>query len=388
MRMTIANNKKNVSKDCLASKKKAAELAAAIFICLSLLVTGCGANSSDTSETYAASDSAAYTGAMNKMSLGMANAAVEEAASADVYDESSYDGDSGYSGSSGSGTEPEAPVSEAELGAASAEEEGQETDISRKLIRTVNISAQTTDFDTVTASVDKTVSAYNGYIESSNIYGTGYDGSGSRYASYTIRIPADELDEFLKQALDGLHVVSRNENVEDITLKYTDLESKVKSLKVEQDRLYELLAKAENVDAIIQIETRLSDIRYELESIESSLRVYDNQVIYSTVYLNFDEVRLTSTAPEAGFTERIAAGLKQNLMELGDNIQNLLIAFISSLPTIIVCIVIIAVIVAIARKLVRRITKGKPIFRKKKASANEDVQQVLSPSDVDDKSKQ
>ena len=43
----------------------------------------------------------------------------------------------------------------------------------------------------------------------------------------------------------------------------------------------ELISEAKDVDAIIALETRLSEIRYELESIESSLRVYDNQVTFS-----------------------------------------------------------------------------------------------------------
>ena len=67
--------------------------------------------------------------------------------------------------------------------------------------------------------------------------------------------------------------------------------------------MFELMAKAENVDAVIAIESRLSEVLYELESIKSSLRVYDNQVLYSTIYLNINEVKLTSTTGEASFSD-------------------------------------------------------------------------------------
>jgi len=56
------------------------------------------------------------------------------------------------------------------------------------------------------------------------------------------------------------------------------------------------------------LEKRLSDIRYELESMESQLRLYDNQVDYSTVTISIDEVnQFTPTAPET-VGQRIGSG--------------------------------------------------------------------------------
>ena len=39
---------------------------------------------------------------------------------------------------------------------------------------------------------------------------------------------------------------------------------------------------------------RLSEVRYQLESIESQLRTFDNRIDYSTVYLYIDEVEVFS----------------------------------------------------------------------------------------------
>ena len=170
-------------------------------------------------------------------------------------------------------------------------------------------------------------------------------------------MPADKLNAFLDEALGKLHVTNRSENVEDITLRYTDLESRVKALETEQERLFELMAKAENVDAIIAIESRLSEIRYELESIKSSLRSYDNQVVYSTVYLYIKEVKLTSTTGEAGFSDKIVYGLKNNLIGLGEMLESLVIFIITELPVIIVLGALLAVFIIIVRKIVRAIRR-------------------------------
>ena len=54
--------------------------------------------------------------------------------------------------------------------------------------------------------------------------------------------------------------------MDDVTLRYVDVDSHKKALETEQERLLALLEKAENVEDIITIENRLSDVRYELEN--------------------------------------------------------------------------------------------------------------------------
>ena len=75
-----------------------------------------------------------------------------------------------------------------------------------------------------------------------------------------------------------------------MTLDYVDVESRKKMLETEQQRLLELLETAESLDDILTIESRLTEVQYELDSKESQLRTYDNQIDYSTVYLDIDEV--------------------------------------------------------------------------------------------------
>ena len=317
-----------------------------ILVIIMMCMTGCHATDSQRSTPAmedAAMESDMYMGKMAGVGNGMNTGAAASSAAAD-----SFASESGSSGTA---------LSESELGAAAAK--NAESDLSRKLIRTVNISAQTTAFDSVNESINGNVTAFGGYLENSSVYGNSYYGDNSRYANYTIRIPADKLNAFLDKALDGLRVVSRSEDVEDITLHYTDLESRVKALETEQDRLYELMSKADSVDAIISIEARLSEIRYELESIQSSLRVYDNQVVYSTIYLYIEEVRITSTSPESSFFEKVGTGLSQNLLSLKENAEAAMIAFISSLPTLIVCAVLLAVVYLAVRKIYRIVCKKK-----------------------------
>ncbi|MBR2531494.1 MAG: DUF4349 domain-containing protein [Lachnospiraceae bacterium] len=234
-------------------------------------------------------------------------------------------------------------VSEDDLSGTASEE----TPVARKLIRNVNLSLQTTEYDAVVENIRSRVAEVNGYIEQSDAHDSGYYGRAARSMNMTVRVPNDRLDAFLENAINGAKVINRSENTQDITLRYTDLEARVATLEVERDRLMELLAEAENIESIIALENRLSDIRYELESIKSSLRVYDNQVAYSTVRIDLQEVQVLTETKEATFTERVSAKFRQNLLDLMDTVTDLLIDVISNLPGIILLIIVIWAIVRI-----------------------------------------
>ncbi len=230
---------------------------------------------------------------------------------------------------------------------------------SRKLIRTIHLSVETTQFDQLIANISQMVSDAGGYIESSDISGTSIsDSLGRRYGYLTVRVPADRLDHFVTLVGEQGNITNKSENTQDVTLQYSDVESRKKSLTIEQERLWQLLEKADTMESIIALEERLSEIRYELESFESQLRTYDNQIDYSTVSINIDEVRvLTPTTPDSIAT-RIQKGFTRNLKGVCTGLVNFFVWFLSSLPSMVLLAVILLAIGLILR-LVRRITPGK-----------------------------
>ena len=217
----------------------------------------------------------------------------------------------------------------------------------RKLIKTVDMDVETQEFDTLLSTIESRVKELGGYIENMNTYnGSSYYGyGGTRDADMTIRVPKDQLDAFLNTVTGISNVIRRSDNVEDVTLAYVDLESHRDALRTEQDRLLELLERAESIEDIITIEQRLSDVRYQLESMESQLRTYDNQVDYSTVYLYIEEVEIYTPAEEDTVWERISSGFAESLRNIGDGFVEFGMWFVVTIPYIIVWAVIIVILV-------------------------------------------
>lgn len=231
----------------------------------------------------------------------------------------------------------------------------------RKLIRNVNLEVETETFDDLLSTVRKRTELFGGYIEESYTYnGSSYSGNRLRNANLTIRIPAEHLDEFLENVAEVSNVISRNESVTDVTLQYVDMESHKKALLAEQERLLDLLTRAESIEDIISLEERLSEVRYQLESMESQLRVLENQVSYSTVYLYVNEVVKLTPVKEQSAWEKISTGFVNSLYDVGNEFADFGIGFLIDLPYIIVWAVIIVLAALILRLILRR-------FRRKKA---------------------
>ena len=211
----------------------------------------------------------------------------------------------------------------------------------RKVIRDAELSVETLEFDAFISSINAKMAELGGYVQSNNVSGKAYNyGSGLRSANMVIRIPAEKLDSFLS-AVDGLgNVISRSENVDDVTDTYVDTEARIESLRTEYQTLLDLLAKAETLEDIITLQDRLSDVRYEMESYEARLRSYDSLIAYSTVTIRISEVeRVTAAEPET-FGEEVSRRFSESLEDVGDGFKSFASWFIGNLPTIVVLLVL------------------------------------------------
>ncbi len=225
----------------------------------------------------------------------------------------------------------------------------------RKLIKTVDMNVETKEFDAAMAAVEEKVAELGGYIENMETYnGSSYSGyRSSRNANLTVRIPRQHLETFLDTVAGISNVVRRSESVEDVTLTYVDLESHKKVLQAEQETLIELMKKAEAIEDIITIESRLSEVRYQIESMESQLRTFDNKVNYSTIYLYVDEVKELTPVEEETALERIGNGFVDSLEEIRDGLTEFAIWFVVNIPYFILWILVLILVIVVCRVLVK-----------------------------------
>lgn len=231
----------------------------------------------------------------------------------------------------------------------------------RKLIKTVNLSVQTKEFDTLISTVTTRIDELGGYAESLDVSGYEYNASKTsvRNAYIVARIPADKLNSFVNTVSDNSNIISKNESVNDVTLEYTDVEAHRNSLRVEQERLDELLGEADSIETIVALESRLTEVRYELESYESRLRNIDNRVDYSTVYLSVQEVKdyTPVVIEEKPFLQRLAEGFAEGCDDALEGLKDFIIGFATVLPGLVIFVIILAIVAVILFFVVKCIVK-------------------------------
>ena len=222
----------------------------------------------------------------------------------------------------------------------------------RKLIKTVSLTVETEDFDNMLSDLEARISTYGGYVESVNV--NSRYASSQRYANYMIRIPAEQVDAFVDHVGSNCNVLTRSERQEDVTLQYVDTQSECAALRVEQERLMELLETAENLSDILEIESRLTQIRYRLESVESQLRTYDNQISYATVNLTVNEVEVYTPTEEKGFWEALGDGLVSSTKGVWKLLKSVFYLFVVALPYLLVIGVIVGMVLLLTFYCIRR----------------------------------
>ena len=244
-----------------------------------------------------------------------------------------------------------------------------------KWIVTVNLTAETDDLDGLTAALDAKIAAVKGYVEDQNVYnGSSYQ-NGRRYrsANLTVRVPADSIDAFLQDVGGLANVVRQNKRLEDVTLSYVATESRLKALETEQTRLLELLAQADNMTDLLDIEARLSEVRYEIENYASQKRLYDNQIDYATVYLAIEEVQEYTPVEEPTLWERISKGFMDNLEGVGEDLLDVLVWIIVSLPYLVVFAAVAAFVIWVVKPLRRRRKEKKAAKKAAKEAKKEET---------------
>lgn len=272
-------------------KMKRIAAAAVGLMCTISLLTGCGGSASGSSNARADSAPAMAT-----------EEAYEEEYAAATYDEA-YD--MAESGSSEEKSASDSPDVQPDQEAAFTEE---------KLVYTAYMTIQTLTFKESSDYVRGKITEFGGIIEEESTYDNNnrwyyYEDKnwGTLTTNLTVRVPSANYKAFLT-SLEGAggKIVNQSQSVQNITKRYNDQSILIESLKTQEERLLDMMEKAETVEDMIYIEQRLSEVQTELNQAKNVLSGMDTDVAYSTIHLTLEEVvRYESRNVETTFGDRL-----------------------------------------------------------------------------------
>lgn len=231
-----------------------------------------------------------------------------------------------------------------------------ETDINpEKIIYSGTATLETTKFDETIEALEAMIETYGGWVESSSVTGANYStvASGSRTsrtADYTIRVPNDKFNSVMETLPTLGNVPSSKVYTENVTSQYYDTQARLSTYEAQEKRLIELLDMADTVSDVIEIENELTEVRYRIESLQTTLRGWDRRVSWSTVTLKVKEVYEYTPAERKGYGRRLAEAFADGIDSLGE----IFIDFIEALPVLLFIGVIIFFVIRLIVRAVRK----------------------------------
>lgn len=240
---------------------------------------------------------------------------------------------------------------------------------SLKIIKTGDLSIESETFDETDSFIRSTVDSYGGILAERSISGM----VGDRWASYTVRVPAEHFDQFFYDITGSCTVTSQTISAEDVTERYTDLATQLETNQKKYERLLELMDKAETLTDIYSIEAEITDTEYEIDRITGILNGLDSRISYSTIYINVCETSKVTSVPETpSFGASLAAALSNGTNSAIRGIQNLILSFAYHWFGWLVFLVIVAVVLTVVLRL-RKKKKAAKLAAKKPDDEDADL---------------
>ena len=258
-----------------------------------------------------------------------------------------------------------------------------------KLVYRARFKMETKEYDSAIDSLDNLLEKYGGITEERTYsddapqwvisdYQNGYisDTNGWRELNTTIRVPSKNFEDFNAELSEIGHLTSSNSYVENISSAYYDTAIKLESYQEQAKNLLAMYESAQTIDEMLQIEDRLTELNYKINSLTTEIQTMDMNVAYSTITLTISEVSeytyQSRVYEELPFLERWKDTFVEGFESFVENVQDLTLGLTYNLWNLIVLAIVIVVIVKVRKH--HKTKKNKGDKKSKKQTSKDEIQ--------------
>lgn len=222
-----------------------------------------------------------------------------------------------------------------------------ETLLERKIIKTYRIRMETLSYEEAIALITNAAQSFGGYVAEASQEGVSQSTSsyGTRSATYTVRIPADQADAYIEYVSGDCNVLSSSLTTQDVTDSYYGYQARLDSLVIQEERLAAMIEKAETLTELLTLEDKLSEVRAEINGINSSLQLMEKSVSYSYVYVTLKEVQEYEEPEKESYLSRLGDSFIGAFESFVSVLGEILIVFIWVLPYLLIAAIVLVVII-------------------------------------------
>ncbi|MDR0884482.1 MAG: DUF4349 domain-containing protein [Oscillospiraceae bacterium] len=218
--------------------------------------------------------------------------------------------------------------------------------VERQIIARAQVDMQTKEWDAQMNEMRAKLKALGGFFEDNNIQNY----KDARHGNFVARLPSDKLEDFLVSLEKHATVTSKNVSYTDVSAQLIDTESKKLAMEAERDALLGLLSKAKTLDEIMNVQSKITEVRGNLESYIGQIQSLKNQAQYSTVTMELSEVTEIAEVKKPKppkFTSEAGRRFMESLTNVRDGFASLALWFIAAAPYLVVLAVPVGIVVVI-----------------------------------------
>lgn len=228
-----------------------------------------------------------------------------------------------------------------------------EADVSqgRILLRSASISLETDQFDAAMERIENLMDDLGGWVEYKSVYGEPLadNPEAGRNAYLNLRIPDEALDAFVGETGTIGKVMQSSTTSEDISTSYYDTQGRLGMYTAQRDRLTELLADAQSMADIIEIESRLQEVQHSIESLTNRLGRWDSEAANAAVSISVAEVPTQGSHARAPLPQRLADAFTNSLRSARAFLGDMLVFIVLIAPYVLIASAVFGVLYIIYR---------------------------------------
>jgi hypothetical protein len=205
-----------------------------------------------------------------------------------------------------------------------------------------------------------------GFVVSSNLYQTTTsDGTPVPEGSIVIRVPADKLEQALKQIkADVVEVQNETRSGQDVTQEYVDLKSRLKNLEAAEAQLTKIMEEAKKTEDVLNVFNQLVATREQIELIKGQMQYYEQSAAYSAITARLMAEETVKPIQVGGWKPQgVVRDAIQSLINfLQDFVDFLIWSILYYLPMLLLIGLVIVLpiwLVYLAARAIRRTKRGK-----------------------------
>jgi hypothetical protein len=226
---------------------------------------------------------------------------------------------------------------------------------SQMVIYQADLQLRVKNFDQSIELLEQKVQRYGGYIAESNVR---KEGKEQISGTIKVRVPQKNFQLFLHDAeSQAAEVIQRNITGQDVTEQYVDLNSRLKSKRVVEERLISFMKNAAKTEDLLKISSDLAAVQEEIETIEGKMKFLENQTALSTINISLYENKViipNLKNGELNTWERTKKQFMKSTNAIIAALSSLVVFFVGNLPILL----IISIIGYLIYLYFRRVKKG------------------------------